>query len=58
MMRIGYVYFNDIFCGTLEENDEYIFTYDDSYNGKSISLLLPTSKKPIILKLYFLFLMG
>lgn len=28
-----------------ENNDEYVFTYDDEYRGKPISLSLPLSKK-------------
>lgn len=30
-----------------ENNDEYVFTYDDEYRGKPISLSLPLSKKNI-----------
>ena len=44
-MRKGIVYFNDIICGTLVEDDDgYIFTYDKSYvknSYQAISLLLP-----------------
>ena len=58
MMRIGYVYFDDIFCGTLEENDEYIFIYDENYNGKPISLLLPTTKRKYNSKTLFPFFDG
>lgn len=41
-MRKAYIYYDDIFCGILEEKDEYVFTYDSNYNGKAISLTMPT----------------
>ena len=57
-MRIGYIYFNNIFCGILEENDEYIFTYDENYNGNPISLLLPITKRKYNSKTLFPFFDG
>lgn len=44
-MRKAYIYYDDIFCGILEEKDEYVFTYDSNYNGKAISLTMPTTCK-------------
>ena len=44
-MRKAYIYYEDTFCGVLEENDEYVFTYADDYSGKPISLTMPLAKK-------------
>lgn len=44
-MRKAYIYYDDIFCGILEEKDEYVFTYDPNYNGKAISLTMPITQK-------------
>lgn len=48
--RYGNVFYNNIFCGIIEETDEgYIFTYDDNYlntpGAKPISLTMPLSNK-------------
>ena len=63
-MRIGYVYYDDIFCGTIIQNDnnEFIFEYDDAYynneNSKSISLTLPKDKKRYTSNILFPFFDG
>lgn len=44
-MRKAYIYYEDTFCGVLEENDEYVFTYADDYSGQPISLTMPLAKK-------------
>lgn len=50
MNRYGEVYYNNILCGIIEENDEgYIFEYNEDYmlnpNAKPISLTLPLTTK-------------
>ena len=50
-MKIGYVYYDNSFCGTIIQDDKnhFIFEYDDSWfkspDAKSVSLTLPISKK-------------
>jgi serine/threonine-protein kinase HipA len=49
-MRKGKVFYNDILCGyIIEEEDKYIFKYTDEYfsdeNSKPISLTLPLSQQ-------------
>lgn len=49
-MRSAKIYYNDLLCGRLVENDdEYVFTYFDEYINnpvaKPISLLLPLNEK-------------
>lgn len=50
MSRVAYVYVDDIFAGTLEENDRgYRFVYDGQYlltdEAKQVSLTLPLRKE-------------
>ena len=48
-MRTGLVYFNNILCGKIWEDDNYYFQYDKEYlnsdNPKSVSLTLPITDK-------------
>lgn len=47
MDRIGYIYFNNLFAGTLINSSEgYTFTYDSDYtiNGTPIGFNFPFSK--------------
>jgi len=48
-MRKGRVYFNNVICGIIVEDDEgYTFTYDEAYlNGDNqpVSLLLPLRRE-------------
>lgn len=50
-MKVGYVYYNNVFAGTITQNDDgaFVFSYNDLYfeneNTKPISLTLPKSQK-------------
>ncbi len=45
-MRKAEVYFDNILCGLLIENEgTYIFEYVDGYEGQPISLLMPINEK-------------
>ena len=51
MNRYGDVYYDNVLCGKIMENDEgYVFLYEESYllnpNAKPISLTMPLSKDP------------
>jgi len=59
----GYVYNNGILAGTIQyRNNEYIFTYDESYfqNPRlpAISLSLPKTRKEYTLPVLFPFFTG
>lgn len=62
-MRVGKVYFKDIYCGKIEEIDGlYRFTYDSLYleekDNEPISLTLPLSAKPYESNVLFPFFDG
>jgi serine/threonine-protein kinase HipA len=47
-MKKAKVFVDGIFAGVLEEltrGTRYRFTYDDNYNGESVSLLMPVGSK-------------
>ena len=50
-MKIGYVFYDNHFCGTITQTDDniFVFEYTDSWfldnNTKSISLTLPKTTK-------------
>lgn len=51
--RYGNVYYNNFFCGVIEETDDgYVFSYNDEYlnniNAKAISLTMPLSNEAYI----------
>ena len=50
MNRFGNVYYNNIYCGKIEETDDgYVFTYDKEYmntvDAKAISLTMPLTEE-------------
>ena len=62
-MRKAKVYYKESYCGMLYENDEeYVFEYDDNYLenslSKPISLNMPLSKKKYTSKVLFPFFDG
>ena len=63
-MKIGYVYYDDSYCGTITQDDDnkFIFEYDDKWyddlNSKSISLTLPKSQKKYESNILFPFFDG
>jgi serine/threonine-protein kinase HipA len=62
-MRKGRVYFDQCFCGVIEENDDgFAFTYDPSWLSNpqncSISLTMPLRKEPYLSKTLFPFFDG
>jgi len=63
-MKKGNVYYDDMFCGTIMQNDDniFIFEYDDEWfnnpNTKSISLTLPKTKKRYESNILFSFFDG
>ena len=63
MNKIGYVYFKNLFAGTIIRNDDgYVFRYDDEYflnkSNKPISLLLPLSEQEYKSNILFPFFDG
>lgn len=46
----GCVFYQGVFCGILEKlsDHQYTFTYDPGYNGPSISLTMPSSKRKYV----------
>lgn len=63
-MKKGNVYYEDMFCGTIMQNDDniFIFEYDDEWlnnpNTKSISLTLPKTRKRYESNILFSFFDG
>lgn len=63
-MKIGYVYYDNYFCGTIiqDDNNKFIFEYSDEWfndlNSKSISLTLPKSQKKYESNILFPFFDG
>lgn len=63
MQRSGNVYMNNVFCGTISENEDgYFFAYDNDYlssaNAMAVSLTLPLSSIPYTSKTLFAFFDG
>lgn len=59
IQRKGKVYYNDIYAGLIYENEtEYVFEYDNSYNGKPISLTMPITSTPYRSNILFPFFDG
>lgn len=63
MSRVAYIYVEDIFAGTLDENDHgYSFVYDEEYlakdHAKQVSLTLPLRKEVYESKVLFPFFDG
>jgi len=56
-MQQGKVYRNGVFAGILTKQDDesYMFRYDENYNSFPICLAMPPSKKPYISKHLFPF---
>lgn len=63
-MKIGYVYYDEIFAGKIiqDDNNEFVFEYDDKYfddkNCKAISLTLPKDNKKYTSNILFPFFDG
>lgn len=63
-MKIGYVYYDEIFAGKIiqDDNNEFVFEYDDKYfddkNYKAISLTLPKDNKKYTSNILFPFFDG
>ena len=63
-MKIGYVYYDEIFAGKIiqDDNNEFVFEYDDKYfddkNSKAISLTLPKNNKKYTSNILFPFFDG
>ena len=63
-MKIGYVYYDEIFAGKIiqDDNNEFVFEYDDKYfddkNCKAISLTLPKNNKKYTSNILFPFFDG
>ena len=63
-MKIGYVYYDEIFAGKIiqDDNNEFVFEYDDKYfddkNCKAISLTLPKDIKKYTSNILFPFFDG
>ena len=63
-MKIGYVYYDEIFAGKIiqDDNNEFVFEYDDKYfddkNCKTISLTLPQYNQKYTSNILFPFFDG
>lgn len=63
-MKVGQVYYDNEFCGTITQTDDniFIFEYDETWfinpDSKSISLTMPKTQKKYVSNILFPFFDG